>query len=299
MTRAVAGASQDDPVDILIVGGGTAGCVLASRLSEDAHTRVLLVEAGKDLKPGAMPADVASIFPRSYVNAGYFWPGFKAARREGGPSVPYPQARVLGGGSTVMGMWGLRGLADDYNAWSIRGATGWGWADVLPFFKLAENDLDGDGPDHGHSGPLNICRLPSQRWPGFIRAAEHSAGNAGWPSRPDLNGTAEDGFFAMPNLHDGEARSSPASAHLSAEVRRRPNLRILTQTEVTKVAIEGKSARGVVAHGRQGPVHLPARHVILSAAALLSPTLLLRSGLGPAVRDGVGANLQNHECRME
>src|SRR5579875_3472039 len=108
---------MDNP-DFLIVGGGSAGAVLASRLSEDPGTRVLLVEAGHDTPPGSIPADIADTFPSSSLNTSYFWPGLQAARSADTPLRPYVQARVMGGGSSVMGLWALRGMPSDYDSWA-------------------------------------------------------------------------------------------------------------------------------------------------------------------------------------
>ena len=117
---------MDNP-DFLIVGGGSAGAVLASRLSEDPQTRVLLIEAGADTPPGAIPADIADTFPSSSLNQRYFWPQLEAMRSRGSPARPFPQARVMGGGSSVMGLWALRGMPSDYDGWARAGAAGWNW----------------------------------------------------------------------------------------------------------------------------------------------------------------------------
>ena len=137
-----------DHPDFLIIGGGSAGAVLASRLSEDPSTRVLLVEAGRDTPPDGIPADIADTFPSSYLNASYFWPGLKAVRSTGAAARPYMQARVMGGGSSVMGLWTLRGMPSDYDAWAAAGATSWSWSEVLPVFRRLENDANQIGRAH-------------------------------------------------------------------------------------------------------------------------------------------------------
>src|SRR5271156_6539590 len=113
--------------DVIVVGGGSAGATIASRLSEDPSRRGLLIEAGQDTAPGAVPADIRNIFPAAYINRNYFWPGFAASLRKGEPPAPFLQPRVMGGGSSVMGMIALRGLPTDYDGWEQMGARHWGW----------------------------------------------------------------------------------------------------------------------------------------------------------------------------
>lgn len=291
--------------DFLIVGGGTAGSVLASRLSEDGVTRVLLVEAGQDTPPDATPADIADTFPSSSLNRGYFWPELKAERVIGEARRPYPQARVLGGGSSVMGMWALRGIPSDFDGWAAAGAQGWAWNDVVKYFRQIEDDAIGRR-EINSSGPMPIRRVPKQDWPAFAQGIERVAVQRGVRVVDDINEDGGEGVFPMPLSQGDGVRASSPHCYLTAAVRRRANLEIMTNTNVTMLNIENGRVTGVMLEqgGQQRTV--AARQVILSAGAIHSPAMLLRSGVGPAAdlrklgiavkadRPGVGANLQNH-----
>jgi 5-(hydroxymethyl)furfural/furfural oxidase len=290
--------------DYLIVGGGSAGAVLAARLSENPASRVLLIEAGADTPPGNVPADVDDLFPSSSLNPSYFWPGLQAQRRDGGPLYPYPQARIMGGGSSIMGMWALRGVPSDFEAWEKAGAEGWGPSDVLKVYRKLENDLDRDYTQ-SNPKPYTIRRVPHEHWPPFAAEMERAAHARGLPAIGDINEDPRPGFFPLPLSH-GETRSSSASTYLTAEVRRRPNLEIITGTQVTKLRFDGTRAVGVTVKRGSETKDIDAREIILSSGSIHSPSMLMRSGVGPgdelqrlgikpvAVRAGVGRNLQNH-----
>src|SRR5206468_8009621 len=135
--------------------------------SETASCKVLLVEAGLDLPPDKLPPDVADVFPRAYANPAYFWPQLKA-RTVSAQAKPYSQAKLLGGGSSVMGLWALRGLPADYDRWAALGASGWAYADVEPFFRRLEREVGEAGQDS--KAPIPILRVPRDEWPAFDRA---------------------------------------------------------------------------------------------------------------------------------
>lgn len=296
-----------DYTDILIIGGGAAGAVLASRLSENPDLRVTLVEAGQDTPPGAVPGDVADAFPSSYANTGYFWPHLEAVVRPNTARRPYPQPRIMGGGSSVMGMWALRGLAADYDRWEAEGAVGWSSSDVLPYLKKLERDLDFATDDHGNGGPVTIGRVARRAWPPFAARLADAAARRQMRDLADFNTTQDDGVSAIPLSIDNDVRVTSASAYLTEAVRRRDNLEIRPNCEALRLAFDGKKAVGVHVRNADGEVSLlRAKETVVSAGAIHTPALLQRSGLGDGtdlstcgidvVADlpGVGRNLQNH-----
>jgi 5-(hydroxymethyl)furfural/furfural oxidase len=293
--------------DYVIVGAGSAGCVLANRLSAGGAT-VLLLEAGADTPPSHVPADIQDIYPRSYYNDDYMWRGLTAD--QGGDGLAghsrYTQARVMGGGSSLMGMIALRGLPDDYDGWASHGATGWSWDDVLPYFRKVEHDRDYGGPLHGAEGRVDIRRHLPEDWPPFTCAVANAAKRNGLPYVPDFNAEFDDGVGPLPLSATLSSRVSSSSSYLDALTRARPNLTIACNTLVERLDFEGTRCVGVSAV-RAGASHrYRSPHTILSAGAIHTPALLMRSGIGPkdhltqmgvpvvSDRSGVGANLQNH-----
>ena len=289
--------------DYIIVGAGSAGCVLANRLSGGAGNRVLLIEAGGG--DGnvfiRMPAAFSQAMDLKRCNWGYVSepePGL------GGRRLGCPRGKVLGGSSSINGMVYVRGHGRDFDEWESLGAVGWGYRNCLPYFRRAESWQGGADAFRGGDGPLATCGggRDNPLYDAFVEAGLQ----AGYSRTDDCNGFRQEGFGAYQMTVDRGVRASTARAYL-APVRKRSNLDVMTGATVERVLLEGKTATGVAfRRGNQGGSILATREVIVAAGAIGSPALLQRSGVGPkevlaeagvAVQhelQGVGRNLQDH-----
>ncbi len=288
--------------DYLIIGGGSAGCVLAARLSENPEVSVHLIEAGPPDRNLFihLPAGFAK------MTAGPLLWGYKTkpGANIGGRSLIYPQARVLGGGSSINAQVYTRGNPRDFDDWrDLEGCTGWGFDDVLPYFRKAENNDIFGGPYHGSDGPLAVsAQTPHPLTRAFVRAAQ----DAGLPFNADFNGEYQEGIGFYQTTTRSGRRCSAAVGYLRPALKR-PNLSLSTGVMVNRILIENGRAIGVEIMRAGRPEQIRAkREVILTAGAIGSPKLLMLSGLGPAddlralgiavQRDmpQVGANFQDH-----
>ena len=296
-------ASRDQQFDYIIVGAGSAGCVLANRLSEDAGCKILLLEAGKsDRHPWiSLPLKFRDLMTVKRWNWGY---DTEPEPFLDNRSIYVPRGRVVGGSSSINGMIYSRGHPSDYDHWRQLGLAGWSHADVLPYFKKSESFCDGASDHHGGSGPLTVSKGDGDS---IAHQAYLAAGRAaGFPTTDDLNGPNPEGFGRCDYTIGNGRRASAARVYLRPALRRR-NLHLVTGALVSRITFEGPRASGVAykVNGIERIAHA-GREVIVAGGAYNSPHLLMLSGIGPAdhlrehgiavVHDAknVGKNLQDH-----
>jgi predicted dehydrogenase (TIGR03970 family) len=292
--------------DVVIVGAGSAGCALAARLSEQPDRSVLLVEAGSELATAGAPSELLDASAMAGAVHGHAANWSFDARLTESKVVSVPRGKVMGGSSTVNGGVFVRATVDDFNAWSDLGNDEWAFAKVVPFLQRLEHDLDfPDGPYHGGAGPVPVARVSNEALHPLSRAFAAASVALGYPEEPDKNAPGPPGCGRLPRNVVGGARINAALAYVRPN-RDRANLTIESDVSVHRVVIEGGRAVAIEVErsGRIETFH--GREIVLCAGAVMSPQLLMLSGIGPAAQlrrngievvvdhPGVGARCRDH-----
>ena len=298
--------------DVVIVGGGSAGCTLAARLSEDPNRSVLLLEAGPDYPDfELLPDEIKYGYNNgaSELDSPFNWKYQATGSAQSSRPMDIARGKVIGGSGSVNGQVFLRGLPEDYDSWAEAGNTEWSYVNVLPFFRKLETDMDVRDDFHGSEGPIPVRRVPRQEWLPVYEAFHQSSLDAGYPYDPDMNNPETTGTGAVPMNNPNNIRMSAALSYLNP-VRHRLNLTVRGGVSSRRVVFEGTRAVGVEVESGGEVFTVEGEEIALCAGGLASPQLLLLSGVGPAdhlremgipvVQDspGVGKNLRDHPMAL-